>query len=71
MMERTAVSSEAIASAGYERDERTLEIEFAGGGVYRYYEVPEAIYEELMSADSHGRYFMARIRDRYRYKRVR
>lgn len=70
-MKRAAVSSEAIASAGYESADRSLEIEFVGGGVYRYYEVPEAIYEQLMSADSHGRYFMAHIRDSYRYERLR
>jgi KTSC domain-containing protein len=65
------VSSEAIASVGYESAGCSLEIEFVGGGLYRYYEVPRAIYEELMSAGSHGRYFMARIRDRYRYERLR
>lgn len=69
-MKRTAVSSKAIASTGYESADRSLEIEFAGGGVYRYYEVPEAVYEELMRADSHGKYFMAHIRDRYRYERL-
>jgi KTSC domain len=68
---REAVSSEAIASAGYESANRSLEIEFVGGSIYRYHEVPKAIYEQLMSADSHGRYFIARIRDRYRYERLR
>lgn len=64
------MSSGAIASAGYESADRTLEIEFVGGGVYLYYEVPDAVYEELISAESHGRYFMSCIRDRYRYKRL-
>jgi hypothetical protein len=70
-VQRTAVSSEAISSVGYESVTSSLEIEFVGGGVYCYYEVPRAVYEELMSADSHGKYFMAHIRDRYRYQRLR
>ena len=70
-MQRTAVSSEAIASVGYESASCSLEIEFVGGGLYRYYQVPQAVYKELMSADSHGRYFIAHIRDRYRYERLR
>jgi hypothetical protein len=65
------VSSEAIASVGYESASCSLEVQFVGGGLYRYYEVPRAIYEELMSADSHGRYFMAHVRDRYRCERLR
>lgn len=70
-VQRTAVSSEAIASVGYESASRSLEIQFVGGGLYRYYEVPQGVFEELMGADSHGRYFMAHIRDRYRYERLR
>ena len=47
-----------------------LELEFQNGGVYHYFEVPEAIYTELMSASSKGRYFNQNIRNVYRCKRV-
>ena len=56
-MDRTSVSSSNLASVGYELGTRTLEVEFSHGGVYQYLNVPLSIYEELMSASSHGSYF--------------
>ncbi len=32
--------------------------------------VPKAVYEEFISAESHGRYFLANIRDAYHYRKV-
>lgn len=48
----------------------TLTIAFHSGGVYEYYGVPHSEYSALLNADSHGRYFHARIKNRYRYRRV-
>lgn len=62
--------SSNLRSVGYDRAERILEIEFRSGGVYRYYDVPEATYRELMMAGSKGRYFIAFIRDSYQYARA-
>jgi hypothetical protein len=67
---RTHVTSETIASVGYERDTRTLELQFTSGGVYRYFDVPPEVHRELMTAESHGRYFARNIRGRYRYARL-
>jgi hypothetical protein len=69
--ERVELSSEAIASVRYEPERRTLDIEFTSGTMYRYSGVPPAVYEALISAESHGRYFMAAIRSRYRYVKLR
>lgn len=69
-MRRVPVSSESIASVGYANDSSTLEIEFKSGEVYRYYEVPRNIHEQLMRAESHGRYFVGNIRNDYRYRRL-
>ncbi|HYE78465.1 MAG TPA: KTSC domain-containing protein [bacterium] len=69
-MRRTAVESEAIRSVGYDAGTRTLEVQFASGEVYRYFDVPEAEYRTLLVADSKGQCFQARIRDRYRYLRT-
>lgn len=69
--ERVELSSEAIASAGYEPERRTLDIEFTSGAVYRYSGVPPGVYQTLISADSHGRYFTAAIRGKYRYVKLR
>lgn len=57
LMERIPVTSTTMTSLGYDLETRTLEIEFAGGDVYQYFDVPNEIYQELLSAESKGRYF--------------
>jgi hypothetical protein len=47
-------SSSNVVSAGYSRG--TLEIEFKGGRVYNYSDVPPDIYAGLMAAPSPGAY---------------
>ena len=62
-MQRERVESEALRSVGYDGERRILEIEFASGTVYRYFEVPEDLYVGLMAAASHGEFFSRCIRD--------
>lgn len=69
-MRRSPVSSSAISSVGYDRKEKTLELEFSSGGVYDYYEVPPKVYAALMSAESKGRFISEQIRGRYRSTRI-
>lgn len=59
--------SRSVASIGYDEDAMTLDIEFRNGSLYRYFDVPEAVYLGLLRASSIGRYVNAKIRDRYRY----
>ncbi len=70
-MKRTAVESSNLASVGYDEKSKTLEIQFNHGGIYEYYDVEKEIYEALMNAESHGRYFYYNIRDDYDYSRIR
>lgn len=67
-MEREAVQSSVLVSVGYE--DGVLEVEFVGGAVYRYADVPVAVYEGLMAAESHGTFFNEHVRNAYRYARV-
>lgn len=69
-MNRQFVQSSNLASVGYNSQAAVLEIEFNSGSVYQYYGVPKATYEGLMSANSHGRFFHAYIRDVYPYQRI-
>ena len=62
-MNRIRVSSAVFSSVGYDLDRRLLEIEFVSGAIYRYFNVPDALYIGLMAADSHGEFFSAHIRD--------
>ncbi|MEU8921207.1 KTSC domain-containing protein [Kitasatospora sp. NPDC048545] len=68
-MDRTAVDSSVLRSVGYDRAARLLELEFAGGRLYVYADVPARVHRELLAAESHGRYFVRRIRGRYAYRR--
>ncbi len=56
-MDRVPVVSTTMTSVGYDAETRTLEIEFTGGALYQYFDVPEEIYQELMAAESKGTYF--------------
>lgn len=69
-MHRLPVESSAIASVGYDARTRTLEVEFVGGGVYRYLGVPPREHETLLRADSLGAYVNRSIKPRYRVVRV-
>ena len=69
-MIRTSVTSTDLCSIGYDPVTRTLEIEFVSGGIYQYSDVPPEVLEELLGADSPGRYFHARVRTCYPTRRV-
>jgi hypothetical protein len=69
-MERVSVSSSNIAAVGHDESSQTLEIEFLNGSVYEYYDVPEYVYQELISAPSVGGYFAQRIKNVYGFSRV-
>jgi hypothetical protein len=69
-MNRNSVDSSNIASVGYDEDSSTLEIEFHSGGVYQYFDVPNHVYRDLVSAESVGRYFANHIKGHYRFVRM-
>jgi len=69
-MRRRPVESSSLRSVGYDSRSRTLEIEFHSGSLYQYFNVPEAVFEELLAQDSLGAYFNAEIRDAYACVRV-
>lgn len=69
-MDRTPVSSSNICSIGYDLGSSTLEIEFNNGTVYQYAGVPQAEYDALMNAGSHGTYFNANIKNRFSFSKL-
>lgn len=69
-MQRQPVSSGHIASIGYDASRQVLEIEFLNGAVYHYHGVPQGLYEQLMSAGSHGTFFHQHIRDQFPCERL-
>ncbi len=64
-MLKVVVNSSAIFAVGYDPRTKILEIEFKSGQLYRYKEVPRAVYDDLKKADSIGAYVNANIRDKF------
>ncbi len=69
-MDRAYVTSTNIASVGYDERTQTLEVEFNGGGIYQYYNVPQSIYDDIMKASSVGQFFNVHVKNSYPYSRV-
>ena len=65
-MTREPVKSSNIAAIGYDPAAQVMEVEFKGSGkVYRYADVPEKNYRELMAADSIGSHFSKHCRSAF------
>ena len=65
-MDLTPVSSSMIAAVGYDAEKQSLAVQFNNGRIYNYGGVPEAEYENLISAGSVGQYFAQNIKNVYR-----
>jgi KTSC domain-containing protein len=70
-IKRVPVESTALASVGYSKRLRALEIEFRNGAIYRYLEVEPEVYEALMNARSKTGFYDQNIRRKYRSLHVR
>jgi hypothetical protein len=64
------VTSSTISRVRYDERTLTLEIEFIGGRVYQYFDVPPQIYQSFISADSKGRFLHSQLKGHFRYVRV-
>ncbi|MEA5509739.1 lysine--tRNA ligase [Crocosphaera sp. UHCC 0190] len=61
--------SAALKSFDYDGDKKILKVEFVNGSIYKYNDVPEAVYKELETTPSKGQYFNAEIRDKFGFDR--
>jgi KTSC domain-containing protein len=64
------IESKMFTSVAYDGDKQILYLRFQGGDVYRYFEFSAADYRAFLSAESRGRFFLAHIRDHFRYERM-
>ncbi len=69
-MNMVPISSSTIAAVRYDNHARAMDIEFKNGSVYRYFDVPAAMYEELLRAGSAGQYLNSQIKGNFRYARM-
>lgn len=69
-MKRKHIESTTLLSAGYDARRQLLELEFISREVYRYFKVPQKVYDELLKADSAGAYFNSAIRDNFLFEKA-
>ena len=70
-MHRVHLASDTLAWIRYSPEQLVMELGFQNGGVYAYFDVPTATYNELLAAESKGRYFNHHIRNHFRAQPVR
>jgi hypothetical protein len=64
-MENTKIkieNSSTIVEVEYHKEEQNLDVTFKAGKTYRYYGVPEEVYNEFIKAESLGKYLNANIK---------
>ncbi len=64
------LNSTMLSDAEYNESEKTLTIKFAKGGEYIFKDVPKSIYDELIAAESAGKYFLSNIKNKYVVEKV-
>lgn len=62
------VESSNIAKIGYA--DGVLMLEFKRGGLYKYMGVPYQVYEDMLCAESVGKFFHSDINNKYSFERV-
>ncbi len=62
------LKSSNLRSASWE--DGKLRIEFLRGGVYEYADVPRKTFDEMLAAESCGKYFIQNVKDVYQWKPV-
>jgi hypothetical protein len=70
-MDWQPLESKMLASVAYDVEKHILYLRFRDtGDVYRYFEFPATEFQEFLDAESHGRFFLAHIRNSFRYERM-
>ncbi|MDD2636063.1 MAG: KTSC domain-containing protein [Bacteroidales bacterium] len=66
----TQVESTLINKIKYNAEKMTLIVAFSNGSQYEYKKISQSVYSELEKAESKGKYFHDKIRDKYRYEKI-
>jgi hypothetical protein len=67
---RPLVSSD-ISNVEYDTSEKTLTVYFHVGPPYMYIGVEFSVFNDLLNAPSHGKFFAENIKYGYHYKRLK
>jgi hypothetical protein len=69
-VEMVDVKSSNVAKIGYNKKAIILAIEMLNGNLYYYLDVPEIIYNQLLTAPAIGSYMWRNIKGKYRYVKI-
>ena len=69
-MTRKLITSAGLKSVGYDAVAHVLEVELQSGRVSRYFDVPQSVYEALMSAPSKTLYFNDNVAGKYEHRQI-
>ena len=58
-------ASTMISGGSYDDEMEIMELTFTSGNTYTYHDVPQSVWDGLVSAPSVGRYYHASIKDIY------
>jgi hypothetical protein len=64
------IESKMFTSVAHDADKQILYLRFHSDEVYRYFEFPASEYQTFLKAESRGRFFLAHIRNQFRYERM-
>jgi len=70
-MENTKIkieNSSTIVEVEYYKEEKNLDVTFKTNKTYRYSEVEEEVFKELIAAESLGKYLNANIKNKYNHQ---
>jgi len=70
-VEWVPLESSVFTAVAYRAGAQQLYLQFQEGNVYRYFACPRSVYNDLLAAESKGRYFAQQIRNGFRCERVR
>ena len=64
------VTSTNIVSVGYDQAKKSLFVNFKNGSEYRYDNVPDEVFEELIGAESVGAFLNKQIKNVYEFEKI-
>ena len=57
-----SVKSSNVGSVGYDPLKKVMEVEFKGGSLYRYANVPHSLFKGFISTESPGKFFHQNVK---------
>jgi hypothetical protein len=70
LFEQHPVKSDAFSHIGYSTINKVLDLKFESGSVYRYYNIPILVWDELYYSTSMGKFFNDNIRGQYPFDKL-